>query len=249
VAMAFPLAVRSEPGRERLLRLIDALSDRDFKVRLQATLALGQLKDRRSVPALIRALQDDRALVRGMAALALGAIGDTRAVAPLQLRLKDTDARVRQRAKTALSQVTQSSRAARKPVWLRLGGMGDKTRSGGDLVPQLRRLWSDRIEQSPGLRLASQPQAAASQEVYEVSSAITELFTKAQGGLWETTCSVSLILGDRRGSILMMTSGGATVHVQSRQVRKDQQSALRVNALERAIASAHTNLLEYLARR
>ena len=55
-------------------------------LRRNAAVALGNLRDRRAVPALCRALEDEDALIRGHAAWALGQIGGDAARAALQER-------------------------------------------------------------------------------------------------------------------------------------------------------------------
>ena len=115
------------------------------------------------------------------------------------------------------------------------------------LIPELRRLWTERISQTPGIRLVSG--GAPGQKVYEVNAAITQLSSHQRGDLVETTCSVSVVVGDHHGSILMMTSGGATVQVQSQTFSKSQEPAMRVSALASAVATAHSNVVKFLAAR
>jgi hypothetical protein len=240
----------------RLQRLLDLLTDRDYRVRLQAAIALGQVRDTRTVPALIRRLDDPNALVRGMVAAALGEIGDSRASTPLRERLKDKDSLVRRHARASLEQIQKASKAPDgratsngRTILLRLGGVGDRTRQGQVLIPELRRLWTERISQTPGIRLVSGSANSPGQKVYEVNASITQLSSHHRGDLVETTCSVSVVVGDHHGSILMMTSGGATVQVQSQTFSKSQEPALRASALANAVASAHSNVVKFLAAR
>jgi hypothetical protein len=222
---------------DRVPRLVDALSDRDYRVRMQAALMLAKLKDRRAVPGLVRSLNDAHPIVRGVVAHTLGLMGDSRALAPLRERLSDHNALVRRKAREALTLL-------QRPVLVRLASIGDRTKRGSALVPELRRLWAERIEQSPGLRLAPQ-RLEKGQQLYEVTSTITELSSRRQGTYTETKCSISLVLGDQKGSIVMMTSGGATVHVEGGR----NESALQATALQGAISSAHANLMRFLASR
>jgi HEAT repeat protein len=80
------LSKLGDPGR---LALIQALKDEDENVRKAAAEALGELGDRRAVPALIQALKDEDGSVRGAAAWALGKLGDRRAVPALRQAVKD----------------------------------------------------------------------------------------------------------------------------------------------------------------
>src|SRR6185436_21028222 len=52
------------------------MSDPSYKVRVQAALVLGKLRDKRAVPALQQALKDENESVRGVAATSLGQIAD-----------------------------------------------------------------------------------------------------------------------------------------------------------------------------
>lgn len=254
VALGGPAAAAPEVSAARIQRLVELLGDRDLKVRLQSALALGQLRDPRAVPSLIGALRDSHPLVRAMAAHALGQVGDSRAQAPLHERLKDRDSLVRKRARIALEEIRRqqlrpAAGGGRKVVVLRLGGMGDRTRRGGALLPELRRLWVSNIQKSPGLRLADGTSLPGAR-IYEVTASITELSQRQSAGMTETTCNVSVVLGDGKGSIVMMTSGGATVQVQNRgNLAKSQVVALQTSALENAVASAHSNVVKFLASR
>ncbi len=116
-------------------------------------------------------------------------------------------------------------------------------------MEHLRRIWTLRIEGTPGIQLAASHADSRGQKVYEVTSAITELSLRRRGKVVETTCSVSVVLGDQRGAILMMTTGGATVQVEGRSVGRSGAAAMQTTALEGAVASAHSNLVKYLATR
>src|SRR4030095_1655576 len=76
----------------------------NYKVRVQAALVLGRLRDTSAVPTLISALEDANKTVRGIAAQALGQIGDSRAADPLRALIKrDSDSFVRAQAEKALA--------------------------------------------------------------------------------------------------------------------------------------------------
>lgn len=75
--------------------LIEALSDKDAKVRSKAAEALGKIGDKRAVPALLKALCDKDAHVRAYAACALRDLGDKSIVPELIGLLKHEDAGVR----------------------------------------------------------------------------------------------------------------------------------------------------------
>jgi len=72
-----PIAART------LTHLTNALTDQDPQVRIQAALALGELRSTESVEPLISALGDGEENVQMYVADALGEIRDARAVRPL----------------------------------------------------------------------------------------------------------------------------------------------------------------------
>jgi len=84
---------------------IKALGDEDWRVRMEAAVALGNIGDPRAVEPLIRALGDKDWRVRMEAAVALGNIGDPRAVEPLIQALGDKSGSVRRVAARALGEI------------------------------------------------------------------------------------------------------------------------------------------------
>ncbi|MBM3242164.1 HEAT repeat domain-containing protein [Candidatus Poribacteria bacterium] len=98
---AFKLADIGEPA---VPLLIEALSDENWQVRLNAAVALGQIGDSAAVPALIAALNDEAWEVRANATVALGKMGQT-VVPALIAALKDQDAPVRRNAARALGDI------------------------------------------------------------------------------------------------------------------------------------------------
>jgi HEAT repeats/PBS lyase HEAT-like repeat len=63
--------------------IIALLDHKNHRVASSAAYALGEIRDKKAVPALIKALGNDRDHMRRIAAHALGKIGDRRAVMPL----------------------------------------------------------------------------------------------------------------------------------------------------------------------
>ncbi len=129
----------------RVDRLINILkTDSSYKVRLRVVVALGQLKDRRAVPALIYALYDKNYTVRGLAAAALAQIGDKRALFGLRRVAKqDKHGFVRARAIAALRVIKQANKGARASpavryrFFIKIGSMANRTGRGGRKTIQL----------------------------------------------------------------------------------------------------------------
>lgn len=100
-----------EPAVEPLDRAVESFiqalkdEDKEWRVRVVAAGALGEIGDTRAVEPLIQALSDLDGSVRSVAAEALGKIGDVRAVEPLTKSLKDKDKFVREDAKEALEKL------------------------------------------------------------------------------------------------------------------------------------------------
>ncbi len=98
--------------RGAMLSLVDALSDRPWKVRGNAACALPEMGDETglAVSRLAGALHDDAPYVRGCAAQALGEIGPAalEVAHELELLLEDEDDHVRNRAVQALTRLRAS---------------------------------------------------------------------------------------------------------------------------------------------
>lgn len=88
--------------------LTEALKDNDHRIRVQAALALGVLKDPRAADPLIEALKDQDALVRSQAAASLGLIRDTKAVESLIQSLKDPQESVRKWSAWSLGELSDT---------------------------------------------------------------------------------------------------------------------------------------------
>lgn len=82
-------------GKSSVNPIIQALNDKDAKVRKRAAAILGSIRDRRAVEPLIEAFNDEDPFVRCTIATNLGELKDERAIEPLIQALKDKDGRVR----------------------------------------------------------------------------------------------------------------------------------------------------------
>ena len=82
--------------------LIKALNHKEWKIRVEAAVAIAKLGDTRGVEFLIAALKDKEADVRQAVARPLGQVGDARAVEPVLAALNDEDWHMREAAARAL---------------------------------------------------------------------------------------------------------------------------------------------------
>jgi len=86
-------------------QLNKALKHRNNELRLGSTVALGAIKDPRSLTPLADALKDGDISIRREAAIAIGGIGDARGISPLLEALKDKDGAVRREAAWGLVRI------------------------------------------------------------------------------------------------------------------------------------------------
>jgi hypothetical protein len=95
--------------------LIRRLQNRraDFRLRVQAAFALGNLEDARGVPALSEALQDSNPALRAAAATALGRIGSARGLPALRRARRDQSAAVRMQVNRSIEMIQNASRSRR----------------------------------------------------------------------------------------------------------------------------------------
>ena len=107
----------------------------DFRIRIQAAFALGNMGDPRAVPVLERGLRDRNPAVRAACATALGRLGSARAIPALRRARNDRSAAVRMQARTSLNSLSRvrSRRGARRR---RLGRNAAGTFPSVSVVPR-----------------------------------------------------------------------------------------------------------------
>lgn len=146
---------------ERALR-----SDPSYKVRAQAAIVLGNLKDPRGVPLLLKALHDPEASVRVVAASALGKLGDPSALAALRASMSDAELLVRTAAGKAIGAIEAGRDPGRSSgasggrhhfaleVSPTMGGKGDPKLAQyahAQILSQLRQLNNVALTPEPGV--------------------------------------------------------------------------------------------------
>jgi hypothetical protein len=240
-----PTAARADRVDD-LLRTLNG--DPSWRVRLQAVVVLGKLHDVRAVPGLVHALEHDaNETVRGLAAQVLGDLGDQTVVPALERARFDGNDFVRERVRIALTRLHPSSVAAAKPdpgaLHVEVGGIGAKSADvPSDLTRRLRELIIRELSRTPGLTIEGKPLSG-----FLIDSSITSVSRHLNGPWVEVSCEVSLVVGRLPSkSMVMMTSGGATVQAPKMGFRPEKERALQVDALEGAVHGAHENLLAFL---
>jgi HEAT repeat protein len=245
------IALAAAPARaDRIDSLCHSLtSDPSWRVRLQAAVVLGKLRDRRSVPSLLRALGDENETVRGLSAQVLGELGDASIVAALErAQRSDGSQFVRNRAKDALAKLQPDATAARGgghggALHVEVGGIGVKARQATpEMMQRLREYIIRELSRTPGLTLEGKPLSG-----FLIDSSITNVSRRLTDQWVEITCEVSFVVGRLPSkAMVMMTSGGATVQAPRMGLRPENEKALQLDALEGAVQGAHQNLLAFL---
>jgi hypothetical protein len=124
----FPVGVAEAKDLAALHR--DLATGADFRLRVSAALAIGQMAQRSSVGPLAKALSDEHPAVRAAASAALGKIGDGAAIAPLEAALaRESVASVKNQHAATLARLraaaAQAAPAARFVV--KLGTLSNRT--------------------------------------------------------------------------------------------------------------------------
>lgn len=227
--------------------------DPSYKVRLQAAMTLGRLRDERSVDPLLFTLRADKhPSVRAMAAQALATIGDTDALTGLQAAQNDPDKFVRAQVEQAIVRMGGRPRSMKvapsgPKVLLAIGDMGDRTRRAREqLLTQMRDFVRLELESTPGVAIAQKGDGGHRR--YTIEGAITEMSRKMLPDWVQITCGVSLVLTSHPGgAIVGMTSTSATVEHPRKGYRPDQQGKLEERALQSAVRGAHQSIVPYLS--
>jgi hypothetical protein len=223
---------------DRVEELSSALiHDRSDRVRVQAAVVLGKLKDERAVPALARALSDRVQAVRGVAIDALVAIGGDEARRALQTRRSDDAGFVRDRLRAANAKLQKPA-----ALHVEIGGVGAKVTVSPALQKRLRTFIERELERSPGVTMEGSRESG-----FLIDSSITSMTKRNAGSLVEISCEVSYVVGRLPSkAMVMMTSGGATVQVSRSSLQPSTELAVESDALENAVHGAHANLLAFL---
>jgi hypothetical protein len=259
VGMAGARSVRAAP---RIEDVEDALGhDRSYKVRVDAALVLGRLRETRSIPALIGALRDPNPTVRATAARSLGQIGSPIARDAVAKALVDPVPLVRRMAKVAMKQLGGDDVAGETPPAPESGGPAIRARPGKKLSFEVKPM-GDRTAHAGAamrshmrdfivaqLRPFGDVEPPDNQGMFAVDGVIKDLSTSARGGDVEVSCAVQLVLSRQPGGgVFLLTSGEAKVQRPKRQWKPQQKTGMELEALESALRSASEDLLNQISR-
>lgn len=257
------VAASARPARAgaRIEEVEDALAhDRSYKVRVDAALVLGRLRQTRSIPALIGALKDQNPAVRASAAQSLGRIGSPIAKDALAKVLGDPVAVVRRSAKDAMQALGGDADVETPPPPMP-GAPAIRPRAGKKLSFEVKEMGDQSKRAGPALRSHMRDfmlaqlrpfgdvSPAENQGMFAVDGVIKDLSTNTRNGDIEVSCAVQLVLSRQPGGgVFLLTSGEATVQRPKRQFKAQQKPGMEVEALENALRSASEDLLNQISR-
>jgi HEAT repeat protein len=258
-ALVVALAGSARGANERQIREVeDALRhDPSFKVRVDAALILGRLREGRSLPALAGGLQDPQPAVRAASAEALGEIGSRLARDALAGALHDPEPAVRRSARAALRRL-----GADESVPLAPGEAGIRPHTAARMSFEVKPVGDPEHRAGAALRSHMRDflvaelrpygdvEALPGNGQYAVDGVIKTLSTDTGGRDVEVTCAVQLVLSRQpAGGVFMMSSGSATVQKAKRQWRPALRPSMELQALEAAVRGASEDLVAKLAER
>jgi HEAT repeats len=231
--------------------------DQSFKVRVEAALILGRLRQVRSVPVLIGALRDPQPGVRSAAADALGQIGSLLPRDALVAALHDPEPSVRRAARAALHRLGtaddlgphEPGEAAIRPHTVakpsfEIKAVGDPEHRAG---PALRSHMRDFLVDQ--LRPFGDIDPSEHRGTYAIDGVIKSLSQATTRRDVEVSCAVQLVVSRQpSGGVFMLTNGEATVQKPKLQWKPQLRPSMELEALEAAVRGASEDLVSQLAR-
>jgi hypothetical protein len=257
IAMLLGAAAPALAQAPRIEDVEDSLvHDRSYKVRVDAALILGKLRQRHAVPALIVASKDSHPAVRASAVRSLGLIGDADGRDAVQTALHDPVPTVRHMARDALrgfaggddgvAREAGGPSIRRRPARLSIEvrPVGDPRNQAG---PVLRSHMRDFLVEQ--LRPLGDVSAEETRATYAVGGVIKSLAIARGGADVEVICAVQLIVMREPGhALFLMTFGEARVQKPKRQWRPQLQASMELAAVEGAVRGASEDLIAQLGR-
>ena len=251
------LAVAPTPARAQAPQVQDVedslIHDPSYKVRVDAALILGKLRQNHSIPALIVATKDSHPAVRASAVRSLGLIGHADGRDAVLAALRDPVPTVRHMARDALRGLADDPvareagapsirrRPARMSIEVR--PIGDPKNQAGPVIRSHMRDFL--VEQLRPLGDVSADEGQAT--TYAVGAVLKNLAIARGGPDVEVTCAVQLVVMRQPGNALfLMTSGEARVQKPKRMFRPQLQASMEMEAVEGAVRGASEDLISQL---
>ena len=248
-----PLALAAAPpGKiDELCRAL--LEDPNYKVRVQAALVLGKLRDVSAVPSLARALDDPNKTVRAIAAQALGQIADPAALEPLKALLRrESDGFVRKETEKAVALLGSAGGGAvnkHAKIYLNFGPFtGGVKSAGADDAKAIRDALARELGKLPVVTLSlgnNDPKAFGKSGLmgFYIDGNITRLDDLPASGSSETSCDVKVMVARwPTKAIILWTNAGASLQSGSRP--RDKENA-RHDCLEASAGQLSEDLSKF----
>ncbi len=256
IALAVLLAGPAVAGPS-ISALVDRLEHgQDFRVRVQAALQLGKLKDTRARGPLEKALDDPNAAVRAASAAALKVLGDKRAIPALKEHRLDTSAAVRSQIKASIRALELIGLHHEKPkVLVKLGKIHASSRYR-PLLDEVQRTSRTELSELPGVKVLDDSddyKAAAKLRkppVVMVTGRLRRLRTLHEGSTVIYSAKMEYVMHRMpQQAIAGTVSGSASTRASAEEARDRRRSAelkhaVLMAAIESAIRRAPAALLE-----
>jgi hypothetical protein len=231
----------------QLSELIERLENGgDFRVRVQAALELGRIKDTSAREPLEKALDDKHASVRAAAAAALEKLGDVQALPALRLHRLDASPAVRRQVREAIVALEMDERKQGAKVLIKLGVMRTATTGASSVVQALTRASRSQLSQLPEVHVLEESEDADTASnghklpVVLVTGRVQKLQVSRQGRDVTYSAKVEYVLHRMPEQAIMgKVSGSASATASEAEVRdKRKRAELRQAVLDAAVASA-----------
>ena len=256
--------VRIALGQDRA-QLVALLSQpSDFRIRVQAALAIGNLKDPTFIQPLVGALSDGDPAVRAAAAVALEKIADPSATGALRRALRDPSTAVRRQAELALAALERAAlpRSEERATsvepgpeldastrWIvHVGDVEDRSDTSADASARFREEVIRHLQTLPGIAVVpaaaldeSHARIAARRRLPElrVDGTILRIRREQHGPTVAIRCEVSVMLLDAASrSIRAALSGSATGTQNATSLSPERERTLTRETLVAAVRSA-----------
>jgi len=230
----------------------DLADSSDFRLRVSAALALGQMGRRESVSRLIKALDDSHPAVRASASAALAKIGDGAAIGPIEAAAgRESVATVKAQHQASLIRLRRGSGAspsASAPRFVvKLGTLANKT---GVRSPEGEKVFRDatraQLAKVPGALLPGEREDAStigkarSLPVVGIDGSISKLNSAKSGGDVGWDAQVEYLVKQLPQQALKSTIKGRGKALASAGAVRGQaeQTQLQVDAVNAAVESA-----------
>jgi hypothetical protein len=218
----------------------------DFRVRVQAALQLGKLKESKALEPLIKALDDKEASVRAAAAAALKTLGDKRAVEPLREHRLDRSDAVRAQILASITALTAEERKKTAKVFVKLGSIRNGSDTESIAVKAAVETSRAKLNELPEVWVLDENEDAEGESktrkvpLVLVTGRIQKLNVSKQGSEIVYSAQVEYVVHRMpEQAIAGKVSGSASATLTESEAKdKDKRAELRRTVLEAAVASA-----------